>query len=345
MPDAFLDFFSDTKTRPTPAMRAAMMAAEVGDEQKGEDPTVTRLCERVADMLGQEDAVLLPSGTMCNQIALAVHCRPGDEVICDQSSHIINSEGGGPAALAGVMLRGLPGKRGIFGAADVTGAIQPESRYRPRPRLLCVEQTSNFGGGSIWPLETVRQVTATAKAGGLVTHLDGARLFNAVVASGVSARDYAETFDSAWVDLTKGLGGPVGAVLAGPRDFIREAWRLKQRLGGAMRQAGFLAAAGLHALDHHVARLAEDHANARALAAGLAQLPGIRLADDRIETNIVFFDVAGAGYSAVDFVAAAKAKGLGAGAFGPSLVRMITHLDVSADDVRRALEIIASLRK
>lgn len=345
MPNAFLDFFSDTKTRPTPGMRAAMMAAEVGDEQKNEDPTVTRLCERVAEMLGQEDAVLLPSGTMCNQIALAVHCRPGDEVICDQSSHIINSEGGGPAALAGVMLRGLNGPRGIFSAAEVTGAIRPVSRYMPRSRLLCIEQTSNFGGGSIWPLETVRQTTAAAKAAGLLAHLDGARLFNAVVASGVSARDYAENFDSAWIDLTKGLGGPVGAVLAGSRDFIQEAWRLKQRLGGAMRQAGFLAAAGLYALEHHIDRLAEDHANARALAGGLAQLPGIRLTDERIESNIVFFDVAETGYDALEFVGAAKAKGLGAGAFGPSIVRMITHLDVTADDVRRAVEIIASLRK
>lgn len=345
MTNAFLDFFSDTKTKPTPGMRAAMMAAEVGDEQKNEDPTVTRLCERVAEMLGQEEAVLLPSGTMCNQIALAVHCRPGDEVICDQSSHIVNSEGGGPAALAGVMLRGLNGQRGIFSARDVTGAIRPASRYMPRSRLLCIEQTSNFGGGSVWPLETVRQVVAAARAGGLSAHLDGARLFNAVIASGVSTRAYAEDFDSAWIDLTKGLGGPVGAVLAGSRAFIQEAWRLKQRLGGAMRQSGFLAAAGLYALDHHVERLAEDHANARALAAGLAQLPGIKLADDRIETNIVFFDVAGTGYDALDFVAAAKAKRLGAGTFGPTTVRMITHLDVGAGDVERAIEIIASLRK
>ncbi|MEN5084718.1 GntG family PLP-dependent aldolase [Bosea sp. TWI1241] len=340
-----LDFFSDTKTRPTQGMRAAMMAAEVGDEQKGEDPTVIRLCERVAELLGQEDAVLLPSGTMCNQIALALHCRPGDEVICDRTSHIVNSEGGGPAALAGVMLRTLDGERGIFGSEAVAAAVRPASRYVPRSRLLSVEQTNNFGGGSVWPLATLRAVLAEARKAGLAAHMDGARLLNAVVASGVPARDFAGGFDSAWIDLTKGLGGPVGAVLAGSRDFIREVWRLKQRLGGAMRQSGFLAAAGLYALDHHVERLAEDHANARRLAMGLAGLPGIRLPDAPVETNIVFFDVSGTGLTAEGFVAACGERGLGVGAFGPSSVRMVTHLDVGAADVERALEIIAQIAR
>ncbi|MCX7324724.1 MAG: threonine aldolase family protein, partial [Hyphomicrobiales bacterium] len=257
-----VDLFSDTKSKPTPGMRQYMMSVEVGDEQKDEDQNVLDLCERVADMLGKEAAVFLPSGTMCNEIALAVHCRPGDEIIVHENAHIMVSETGGPAALAGVMVRGVQGARGIFDGATLRSAIRPESRYLQQTRLVSVEQTANYGGGAVWPLATLQEVVSVARDAGLILHMDGARLLNAAVASGLSARDYAGPFDSAWLDLSKGLGGPVGGVLAGTRDFIREAWRLKQRWGGAMRQSGFLAAAGIYALDHHVERLAEDHDNA-----------------------------------------------------------------------------------
>ncbi|MCX7340253.1 MAG: beta-eliminating lyase-related protein [Hyphomicrobiales bacterium] len=339
-----VDLFSDTKSKPTPGMRRFMMSVEVGDEQKDEDQNVLDLCERVADLLGKEAAVFLPSGTMCNEIALAVHCRPGDEIIVHESAHIMVSETGGPAALAGVMVRGVQGTRGIFDGATLRSAIRPESRYLQQTRLVSVEQTANLGGGAVWPLATMQEVVSVARDAGLILHMDGARLLNAAVASGLSAKDYAGPFDSAWLDLSKGLGGPVGGVLAGTRAFIHEAWRLKQRWGGAMRQSGFLAAAGIYALDHHVERLAEDHDNARALAKGLAALPGLCLTYDAIDTNIVFFDVAGTGRTAEAIVNALKDKGVimgGGGLFGPTTIRAVTHLGVSRADIDVA---IAALR-
>lgn len=340
-PAAFIDLYSDTKSKPTDGMRKYMMSVEVGDEQKDEDTNVLDLCARVADLLGKEAAVFLPSGTMCNEIALAVHCRPGDEIILHESAHIMVSETGGPAALAGVMVRGIPGENGIFDGETLKKAIRPESRYLQQSRLVAVEQTSNFGGGAIWPSTTLKDVVTVAREAGLILHMDGARLLNAVVASGVSAKDYAGPFDSAWIDLSKGLGGPVGAVLAGRRDFIRQAWRLKQRWGGAMRQAGFLAAAGIYALEHHVERLAEDHENARALAMGLAALPGIKLAAGEVQTNIVFFDVSKTGQSPAEIAAALKVKGVGIGGgglFGPTTMRAVTHIGVSRADIDEALK-------
>lgn len=338
-----IDLYSDTKTKPTEAMRRAIAAAPVGDEQKGEDPTVNALCTRVAALLGKQAALFLPSGTMCNEIAIAVHCRPGDEVICDRTAHIVNAESGGPAALAGVMLRTIDGDRGVFGPDAVHAALRSGTRHEPRSRLLSLEQTVNFGNGRVWPLETMQATCAAARAAGLATHLDGARLMNAVVASGVPASTWAAPFDSLWIDFTKGLGAPVGAVLAGDAAFIDEAWRLKHRWGGAMRQAGIIAAAGLHALDHHVERLAEDHAHAARLADGLTALPGIALPMGRPETNILFFDVAGTGRSAEAVVAAARAQGVEIGAFGPTTIRAVTHLDVSAADIDAAVGVIGSV--
>ena len=338
-----IDLYSDTKTRPTDAMRRAIAAAPVGDEQKGEDPTVNALCERVAALLGKQAAVFLPSGTMCNEIAIAVHCHPGDEVICDRTAHIVNSESGGPAALAGVMLRTIDGDRGVFGGDAVRAALRRGSRHEPRSRLLSLEQTVNFGNGRVWPLETLEDACAAARAAGLATHLDGARLMNAVIASGVPAATWAAPFDSLWIDFTKGLGAPVGAVLAGDAAFIDEAWRLKHRWGGAMRQAGIVAAAGLYALDHNVERLAEDHANALRLAEGLAALPGVSLPMGMPETNIVFFDVAGTGPGADAVAAAARAQGVEIGAFGPRTIRAVTHLDVSAADIDKALGVLADV--
>jgi len=336
-PQIDVDLSSDTVTKPTPEMRRFMCDAEVGDEQKGEDPTVNLLQETVAELLGKEAALFLPSGTMCNEIALRVHCRPGDEMIAHRTAHPIHFEAGGPAALAGVNVQSLDGPRGQFDAGAVTGAIRPDNRYMPRSRLLWVEQTANLGGGSIWPLRQIEAVTEVARRRGLKTHMDGARLMNAVVASGVAARDWAACFDSAWIDFTKGLGAPVGAALAGSRDFIAEAWRLKQQMGGAMRQAGIIAAGGVYALRHHVKRLAEDHANARRLAEGLAALPGVVLDPATVETNLVFFELTGP-LDAPTVVDRLLARGVRMGAMGPRTIRAVTHLDVSAAQIERALD-------
>ena len=332
-----VDLYSDTVTRPSAAMRRFMCDAPVGDEQKGEDPTVNRLQEMVAELLGKEAAVFLPSGTMCNEIAMRVHCRPGDEMLAHRTAHPIHFETGGPAALAGVNVRPLDGDKGQFDAAAVEAGVRPDSRHFPRSRLLWVEQTSNLGGGSVWPLERIEGVVRAGRAHGLATHLDGARLMNAVVASGVAAAAYAAPFDSAWIDFTKGLGAPVGAALAGSRAFITEAWRLKQQMGGAMRQAGIIAAGGIYALLHNVERLGVDHDNARRLAEGLAKLPGIALDPASIETNIVFFDVTGP-IDAATAVDRLLAHGVRMGALGPRTIRAVTHLDVSGASIDKALE-------
>ncbi|MGH2788986.1 MAG: threonine aldolase family protein [Actinomycetota bacterium] len=334
-----VNLFSDTQTRPTEAMRNVMAEAEVGDEQLGEDPTVNLLQDMVAEMLGKEASVFLPSGTMCNEISFAVHCRPGDEIVMHETAHPLTAEGGGPAALTGALIRSLSGERGIFSAGALEAAIRPPSRYSARTRAVSIEQTTNIAGGAIWPLDTMHEVCTVARAHGLVPHLDGARLFNAVVATGISAADYAASFESAWIDLSKGLGAPVGAVLTGTADFIDEAWRFKQRMGGAMRQAGIIAAAGVYALRHHLHGLEQDHANAATLARGLADLPGIALDPDLVETNIVIFDVAGTKMTADEFAARMlDDHGVRYSTIGPTSVRAVTHLDVSREDVEIALE-------
>jgi threonine aldolase len=332
-----VDLYSDTVTRPTAEMRRFMCEAEVGDEQKHEDPTVNLLQEMVANLLGKEAAVFLPSGTMCNEIALRVHCRPGEELLAHRTAHPIHFESGGPGALAGVNIRPIDGERGQYDAAALVEAIRPDFRHFPRSRLVWVEQTSNLGGGSIWPLARVREVTDLARRHRLATHLDGARLMNAVVASGVSAREWASHFDSAWIDFTKGLGAPVGAALAGSREFIAEAWRSKQQMGGAMRQAGIIAAGGVYALNHHVKRLADDHANARRLAEGMAALPGVVLDPATVETNLVFFELNGR-IDAPTLVERLLERGVRMGAMGPRTVRAVTHLDVSAAQIERTLD-------
>ncbi len=264
---------SDTQTKPSRAMKEAMMEAEVGDEQMGSDPAIWALCDRSAALLGKEAAVFLPSGTMCNQVAIATHCRPGDEILAHESSHILSSEGGAPAAIAGALITGLKGERGQFTADELEAAIRPVSRYAPTQRLVEVEQTANRGGGSCWSVDALMSVTDTAHAHGLATHMDGARLMNAAVALGVSAPDLTKGCDSVWLDFTKGLAAPLGAVLAGSREFIGQAWRWKQRLGGSMRQGGICAAACLYAIEYNIDRLAEDHTNAKSLARGMAQIP------------------------------------------------------------------------
>ncbi|MEL6873312.1 MAG: threonine aldolase family protein, partial [Pseudomonadota bacterium] len=260
------NFFSDTQTKPSRAMLETVFTADVGDEQRGEDATTRKLEARVAELLGKDAAVYMPSGTMCNEIAIHIHCRPGDEIICAAQSHIVGFEGGGPAALSGTMMRLIETSDGTFTAADVTAALRSGSRYEPRSRLVSVEQTVNVAGGIVWPIEQLAAVGAAARAAGLGVHMDGARLMNAAVASGRPAAEHTAAVDSVWIDFTKGLGAPFGAVLAGSEAFIAEAWRLKQRWGGAMRQSGIMAAMCLYALDHHVDRLAEDHALAASIA-------------------------------------------------------------------------------
>lgn len=334
-----VNLFSDTQTRPTDGMRAAMAAAEVGDEQRRLDPTTLALEARVAELLGHEAAVFMPSGTMCNAIALRLHVRPGgDELILDESAHPVNFEAGGPAQLTGAMIRTLDGDGGIFTPEQLEAAVRPAgNRYAPRSRVVSVEQTTNIGGGRIWPLESIARVLEVARRHGLRAHLDGARLLNATVASGVPAREYAAGFDTAWIDFTKGLGAPIGAVLAGAPDLIAEAWRWKQMLGGALRQSGIVAAGCLYALDHHVERLAEDHANARLLADGLAALPGIRLDPATVETNIVVFAVEDAPSLVRRVAATVEIQ-----AVDDRRVRAVTHLDVGRVEIERAVAAVAS---
>ena len=323
-----IDLYSDTQTRPTPGMRRAMAEAEVGDEQRGEDPTVNRLTQKVSELLGKPAAVFLPSGTMCNEIAYRVHCGSGDEIILDKTSHALHFETGAPAGLAGAMTRTVDGTRGIFTGEQVAAAIRQPSRHHPRSRLLSVENTSNLGGGAVWPIERIGEVTTVAREYGLATHMDGARLINAVVASGISAADYADPFDSVWIDLSKGLGAPVGGVLAGSLEFIDRAWRFKHQFGGAMRQSGIIAAAGVYALDKHVDRLADDHTNARRFAEALAQIPDIGIDADQVETNMVYFEVRESGLDAAEVANRLLERGVRIGAVDRYQMRAVTHLDV-----------------
>ena len=337
-----INLYSDTQTLPTPAMREAMACAPVGDEQRMEDPSVNRLCEMTADLLGKEAAVFLPSGTMCNELAIRVHCAAGDEVIADRTSHIVNFEGGAPAALSGVMIAPLDGERGVYTGEQARAAVRdPANRYAPRSRLVAVEQTANLGGGTVWPIEALRAVVDVAREHGLATHMDGARMLNAAIASGLSARDLAHGFDTVWIDLSKGLGCPVGAVLATSRDRIDDIWRWKQRLGGAMRQAGILAAAGIHALEHHVERMAEDHRLARRFAEGVAGIARLDIDLDSVQSNIVYFRVGEADErSAKEISAALAERHVSIGALGPRLLRAVTHLDVDAAGVDSALAVL-----
>ena len=344
MQNRFIDLYSDTKTKPSPGMRKAMAEAEVGDEQKMEDPTVNRLRERVCELLGTEDAVFLPSGTMANQIAIRVHCRPGDEVMADKTAHIINSEGGGPAANASVMIRTIDGTAGVFTGEQLKATLRdPASRYNPRSRLVSIENTSNGGFGTVWPLETMQGVAKVARAAGVSLHMDGARLANACVKSGTRASDYAACVDSLWLDYTKGLGAPVGATLAGSKDFILESWRHKQMMGGSMRQSGVIAAAALYALEHNWDRLAEDHDNARHMSEGLANIKGIAIDVPRMQTNLVFFEVTKPGWTAARLVEACKERGVGLGANTASRLRAVTHLDVGRKDIDVALKTISDV--
>ena len=341
-----IDIRSDTVTKPTNTMREAMAKAVVGDDVYGEDPTVKELEERTAQLMGKEDAVFVPTGSMSNQIAIRTHTEPGDLMLIDHSAHLIRNEGGAAAALSGVTMKPLPGVHGVFTPSDVNNAIEPLHRFNPitlspRLRLLCVENTHNAGGGTVWPVEEIHVVAGVAHDNGLATHLDGARLWHATAASGVSERTYAESFDTVNVCFSKGLGAPVGSALAGPRELIERARRFKQQFGGGFRQAGILAAGALHAIEHHRDDLVRDIEHARQFAKGLTGLDGLEVDLNRVQSNIVRFSVRV--MSAGDFAYRCHERGVHMLPDGPYGIRAVLHRDVGPEDLITALEVIASV--
>ena len=333
-----IDLSSDTATRPTPAMREAIARAEVGDEQRGEDPTVNELQRRAAELLGHEAALFVVTGTMCNRLGVAAWTQPGDVVVIERDAHLMRYETGGPALMSGVLFEQLPGDRGTFTPEQLEEVLTAGTVHIPPTTLVALEQTHNLAGGAIWPLERYRAVAGLANERGVRVHVDGARLMNAVVASGVPAAEWGGAVDSVWIDFTKGLGAPIGAVLAGPADFIQRARRFKHLFGGALRQAGIAAAGCLHALDHHVERLAEDHANAARLVEGLT---AAGIAAEPSDTNMVYF-APPAGWSLGEFLVTIEAEGVRMGPVGRR-VRAVTHLDVSAAEIETAIEVVAAL--
>lgn len=334
-----IDLRSDTVTRPTKAMREAIAAAHVGDDVYGDDPTVLDLERRVAEILGTESAVYMPTGTMTNQLAIRAHTEPGDGVLVGPGAHVWFGERGAPAAISGVMVQPLPGERGVFTAEALRAALPIPDAYAPAPpTLVCVENTSNSAGGAVWPLETQRAVIDTAHGAGLEVHLDGARLWNAVAATGIDAAEYAAGFDSVSVCFSKGLGAPMGSALAGSKAFVERVRRLKQLYGGGFRQAGMMAAGAIYALAHHRERLSEDHRRARTLAEGLARLPGIELGLVAVETNILRFR--STRLAAPALVRACSQYGVELLATGASDLRAVTHLDISDDDVVEATAVM-----
>jgi len=338
-----IDLRSDTVTKPTPSMREAMASAEVGDNVFGEDPTVRELEEVTADILGKEAALYMPSGTMTNQVAVRCHTDHGDEMILDHETHIHYYEAGAPAALSGVSCRLVRGRRGIFTGDDLSAVIRPENIHYPVAKLVVIENTHNRGGGSIWPIGNITDVEKTARKHNLKLHLDGARLWHATVATGVSEREYAQHFDSVSVCFSKGLGAPVGSALAGDAGLIKRALRFRKQFGGGMRQAGIIAAGALYALRHHRRRLVEDHENASHLAGGIAGIPGLEIDPSTVETNIVIFRTVSC--SAPELVQRFKAEGLAVNAFSSDTIRAVTHLDVTRTDIDRAVEIMRRVMK
>ena len=335
-----IDLRSDTVTTPTPAMREAMAGAEVGDDVMNEDPTVLRLQELTAGLLGKEAALFVPSGTMANQIAIGLHARPGDELICGPDAHVYLWEGGGIARLWGVTSRTIAPSRGLLHLDDLVGKIRPDDSHYARTRLVCLENTHNRGGGKVHPITTIAEIAGWARAHNLAMHLDGARLMNAVVASGIPASEWARYFDTVSICFSKGLGAPVGSALVGSNEAIHEAHRLRKLLGGGMRQAGVVAAGALHALEHHVTRLAEDHRNAEVLAKAVEETSGLSLEKGPVETNLVWIAVDPGLGTAREVSARLKERGLLVSALGAQVLRACTHLDVSREQTLKAAEIL-----
>ncbi|SIO66182.1 L-threonine aldolase [Singulisphaera sp. GP187] len=339
-----IDLRSDTVTRPTPAMRQAMAAAEVGDDVYDEDPTVKALERRTAALFGMEAALFMPSGTMTNQIAIGVHVAPGDEVLCDVNAHVYVWEGGGIARLSSATTRPIEGEGGLLNLGLLQDKIRPDDCHYVRTRLVSLENTHNRGGGRVHPLESVAAISTWARSNGLAMHLDGARLMNAVVASGIAASEWARHFDTLSVCFSKGLGAPVGSALAGSAALIRKAHRLRKAFGGGMRQAGIIAAGALFALENHVERLAEDHGNAQLLARAVEQTEGLSLESGPVETNLVWISVDPAMGTAAEIVAQLRETGVLVSALGPQVLRACTHLDVSREQVEFAAEAIRNLK-
>ncbi|MBN2722952.1 MAG: threonine aldolase family protein [Deltaproteobacteria bacterium] len=333
-----IDLYSDTQSQPTSQMREFMARASVGDEQQRLDPTVNELCEKTAALLGKEAAVFLPSGAMCNHVAIKTHTNPGEEIILDKTAHVRHFETNSYAVVSGVGLNTLSGDRGVYSGDQLKEAVRANDNHMGISSLMVVEQTTNLGAGKIWSLEQISEVTSTARDYGLKCHMDGARLMNAVVASGVDAKLYSRYFDSVWIDFSKGLGAPVGAALAGSREFIEKAWRYKHMLGGAMRQAGIIAAGALYALEHHIDRLAIDHENATMLANLISDIPGLDIWP--VETNMVYFDPTALGTTADAFGKKLLKNGLKCSTIGRQEVRMVTYLDISKQMIIKASEII-----
>ncbi|MFB3884985.1 MAG: low-specificity L-threonine aldolase [Thermodesulfobacteriota bacterium] len=336
--DPIIDLRSDTVTKPTPAMRKAMAEAEVGDDVFGEDPTVNALQEKVAKLLGKEASLFVPSGTMANQLAIKSHTQPGDEVIVEGTSHLYNFEGGAGGALSGVQFYCLKGTRGILDPSQIEDAVRPMDHHFAVTRLVCLENTHNRGGGSIYPLKKIAEIYGIAKSKGLLVHLDGARLWNASVATGIPVSEYAQYADSVSTCLSKGLGAPIGSLVTGSKTFIDRVHRFRKMFGGGMRQVGIIAAAGIYALDHHMERLKEDHQNAKRLALGLEGLKGISIDPEQVETNIILFTISGGKLTAPQIVAAMKEKGILMNAVSKTQIRAVTNLNVSGEDIGVALK-------
>jgi threonine aldolase len=340
-----IDLRSDTVTKPTPPMLAAMNAAALGDDVFGEDPTVNELERRVAAMFGKEAGLFVPSGTMSNQIAVRIHCRPQDEILIEATSHIYLWEAGGPAALSGVTCRTLDGRFGILDVADFEGKVRPDDVHAVRTRLVSLENTHNRGGGSVYSLERIAAISHWARANQLGMHLDGARIWNAMVATGTSAAHWGSAFDTVSVCFSKGLGTPVGSALVGSREAIAYGRRIRKLFGGGMRQVGFLAAACLYALDNHIERLVEDHANAQTIAAAVMDVPGLTLVPPKVETNLVWFEVSPKLGTAKEVGERLTSNGVRVAVLGKNVLRAVTHLDVSRRDCERAAEVIRGLAR
>ena len=338
--DKIIDLRSDTVTKPSPEMRRSIAEAEVGDDVFGDDPTVNKLQEKVASMLGKEAALFTPSGSMANTIAILAHTQPGDEVIVERESHTFNYEVAGAAVMGGVQLNTILGDRGILEPDQIDREIREPNVHIPQTKLICLENTHNRGGGTIYPLEKIQATHRIARENDLKMHLDGARLFNACVATGINPEDYAQYFDSIMFCFSKGLGAPVGSILAGSKEYIERAHRVRKMLGGGMRQVGILAAAAIFALENNVKRLAEDHEHANMLAIELAKIKGFYVDSEHVETNIVVFDVSQSGFSVDEVLGKLKTKGILMIPFGHTLARAVTHLDVSREDIETTIRVI-----
>lgn len=342
MPSFEIDLRSDTVTKPCAQMRTAMAQAEVGDDVIGSDPTVEALQDYVADLLGKEAAIYMPSGSMTNQIAIRLHCQPGDEFLCESDCHVYNYEQAAFAQLSGIVARTLQGRHGVLEPAQFLGKIRPEGDHLVRTRLVCLENTHNRGGGTIQPLEHVDAICKWAHENRLTTHLDGARLFNAEAATGIDARRWAQHFDSVSVCFSKGLGAPVGSALAGTREFIQRARRARKLFGGGMRQVGILAAGALYAIQHNRQRLIEDHRHSQQLAEAISEIPSLKL-DPAPQTNIVVVQIDPALCTSAIFCKRLAELGVGAMPFGPQHMRLVTHLDVNSQQIARASEALAKV--